>query len=69
MRETRRKATLICPLTAHACAKIRCIPQDGGHSQMDGLVFARALHVLAVVVWIGGVSIVSTALLPAIRRR
>ena len=35
---------------------------------MDGLVFARALHVLAVVVWIGGLSIVTTLLLPAIRR-
>jgi uncharacterized membrane protein len=35
---------------------------------MDGLAFARVLHVLAVVVWIGGVSIVTTALLPAIRR-
>jgi uncharacterized membrane protein len=68
MSHSRRKPTLICAMTAHACAKIRCIPQHGGHSQMDGLVFARALHVLAAVVWIGGVSIVTTALLPAIRR-
>jgi uncharacterized membrane protein len=35
---------------------------------MDGLSLARVLHVLAVVVWIGGLSIVTTALLPAIRR-
>jgi uncharacterized membrane protein len=35
---------------------------------MDRLAFARVLHVLAVVVWIGGLSIVTTALLPAIRR-
>lgn len=35
---------------------------------MDRLALARALHVLAVVVWIGGLSIVTTALLPAIRR-
>jgi uncharacterized membrane protein len=35
---------------------------------MDGLALARVLHVLAVVVWIGGVSIVTTALLPAVRR-
>src|SRR5689334_24559406 len=35
---------------------------------MDGLALARALHVVAVVVWIGGLSIVTTALLPAIRR-
>ena len=35
---------------------------------MDRLALARALHVVAVVVWIGGLSIVTTALLPAIRR-
>jgi uncharacterized membrane protein len=35
---------------------------------MDGLAFARVLHVLAVVVWVGGISIVTTTLLPAIRR-
>jgi hypothetical protein len=35
---------------------------------MDSLVLARVLHVLAVVVWIGGLSIVTTTLLPAIRR-
>jgi uncharacterized membrane protein len=35
---------------------------------MDGLAVARVLHVLAVVVWISGVSIVTTALLPAVRR-
>jgi uncharacterized membrane protein len=30
---------------------------------MDRLALARALHVLAVVVWIGGLSIVTTALI------
>jgi uncharacterized membrane protein len=35
---------------------------------MDGLALARVLHVLAVVDWIGGVSIVTTALLPAVRK-
>src|ERR1051326_5916937 len=35
---------------------------------MDGLALARTLHVLAVVIWIGGVSIVTTALLPRVRR-
>ena len=30
---------------------------------------ARALHVLAVVVWIGGVAMVTTVLLPAVRRQ
>jgi uncharacterized membrane protein len=35
---------------------------------MDSLAFARVLHVLAIIVWIGGLSIVTTTLLPAIRR-
>lgn len=35
---------------------------------MDDLVLARALHVLGVVVWIGGVALVTTVLLPAVRR-
>jgi uncharacterized membrane protein len=43
------------------------LQKPGGYS-MDGLALARALHVLAVVIWIGGVSIVTTALLPAVRR-
>lgn len=36
---------------------------------MEGLAIARALHVLGVVIWIGGVSMVTTVGLPAIRRR
>ena len=35
---------------------------------MDEVVIARALHVLAVVFWIGGVAFVTTVLLPAVRR-
>ncbi len=35
---------------------------------MDDVVFARALHVLAVVIWIGGVAMATTVALPAIRR-
>jgi hypothetical protein len=35
---------------------------------MDELTIARALHVLAVVLWIGGVAMVTTVLLPAVRR-
>ncbi|HYM73873.1 MAG TPA: hypothetical protein VET89_12900, partial [Stellaceae bacterium] len=35
---------------------------------MDGLIAARILHVLAIVVWIGGVALVTTVALPAIRR-
>lgn len=35
---------------------------------MDDLTIARALHVLAVVHWIGGLTMVTTVILPAIRR-
>lgn len=35
---------------------------------MDDLALARALHVAAVVLWIGGVAFVTTVLLPAVRR-
>lgn len=35
---------------------------------MDDVAFARALHVLAVVHWLGGVAMVTLVLLPALRR-
>ena len=35
---------------------------------MDDVAVVRALHVLAVVFWIGGVGFVTTVILPAIRR-
>jgi uncharacterized membrane protein len=35
---------------------------------MNVLILARALHVLAVVIWIGGVSIVTAVVLPAVRQ-
>ncbi len=35
---------------------------------MDDVTIARALHVLAVVLWIGGLGLVTTVLLPALRR-
>src|SRR5208283_4632639 len=35
---------------------------------MDEVTIAPALHVLAVVLWIGGVAFVTTVLLPAVRR-
>jgi uncharacterized membrane protein len=35
---------------------------------MNELALTRALHLLAVVLWIGGVAFVTTALLPASRR-
>ena len=34
---------------------------------MDDVTLARALHVLGVVLWIGGVAFVTTVLLPAVR--
>ena len=35
---------------------------------MHDVIIARVLHVLAVVVWIGGVSMATTIALPAVRR-
>jgi uncharacterized membrane protein len=35
---------------------------------MDDMILARALHILGVVLWIGGVAFVTTVLLPAIGR-
>lgn len=35
---------------------------------MDEFVFARVLHVLGVVLWMGGVAMVTTVLLPALAR-
>ena len=36
---------------------------------MDDVTIARAAHVLAIVLWIGGVGFVTTVLLPAVRRQ
>jgi len=35
---------------------------------MDDLTLARIIHILAIVFWIGGVAMVTTVLLPAVRR-
>jgi uncharacterized membrane protein len=35
---------------------------------MNEYVMARLLHVLAVVLWIGGIAMVTTVILPAVRR-
>src|SRR5690242_7627260 len=35
---------------------------------MDAVAVARAIHVLAIVLWMGGVAFVTTAPLPALRR-
>ena len=34
---------------------------------MDDTTIARAIHVLAILLWIGGVAMVTTVLLPSIR--
>jgi uncharacterized membrane protein len=34
---------------------------------MDAFAIARALHVVSIVFWIGGVAFVTTVLLPAVR--
>ena len=39
-----------------------------GLAALDTWGVARALHVLGVVLWIGGVAMVTTVLLPAVRR-
>jgi uncharacterized membrane protein len=36
---------------------------------VDDVTIARALHLLAVVLWVGGVAFVTTVLLPAVRTR
>jgi uncharacterized membrane protein len=40
----------------------------GARNAVDDVVIARALHVLFVVIWIGGVSMATTVTLPAVRR-
>lgn len=35
---------------------------------MDDIAIARAIHVICVVIWIGGVAMVTTIVLPAVRR-
>ncbi|MDP6455449.1 MAG: hypothetical protein QF898_19380 [SAR202 cluster bacterium] len=35
---------------------------------MEGYAFARVVHILGVVLWIGGVAMVTTVLIPAIKR-
>ncbi len=35
---------------------------------MDDIAIARAIHVICIVIWIGGVAMVTTIVLPAVRR-
>src|SRR5690348_16441707 len=45
-------------------------PPDGdeGRIDKDDFILARAVHVLAILLWIGGVAFVTMVLLPAVRR-
>lgn len=36
--------------------------------RMDDVAIARAIHVIGVVIWIGGVAMVTTVILPMVRR-
>lgn len=45
----------------------RLLALHRGRGHMNALILARALHVLTVVIWIGGVSMVTTVVLPAVR--
>jgi hypothetical protein len=60
--------------TRPACRRAHVVAVDGQSAGRKELVMlndaalARAIHVVAIVVWIGGVSFVTTVLLPAIRR-
>jgi uncharacterized membrane protein len=35
---------------------------------MDGFTLARVIHVIAVILWIGGVAMVTTVIIPAVKR-
>src|SRR5690242_21607892 len=43
-------------------------PAPNEEAAVTDVIIARALHVLAVVIWIGGVSMATTVALPAVRR-
>src|ERR1700753_2389384 len=52
--------------TTRSC--MRGQPQETGATLIDDVALARAIHVIAVVFWIGGVAMVTTVLLAAVRR-
>jgi uncharacterized membrane protein len=56
------------PLAAKDVRIVQSAAHDpSAGSIMDDIILARALHVLAVVIWIGGVAIATTVVLPAVR--
>lgn len=58
------ESAMVEPNGHHAPSPRQCRRMEA----MDDVTIARALHVVFVVLWIGGVAFVTTALLPALRR-
>ena len=52
----------------YATPKLGVSSLAGARNTVDDVVIVRALHVLFVVIWIGGVSMATTVALPAVRR-
>ncbi len=44
------------------------MPITFAEKKMDYITLARVIHVLAVIVWIGGVAMVTTVIIPAIKK-
>jgi uncharacterized membrane protein len=55
-------------VTASAHRRVAARLKDWQDYIMDDVIFARALHVLGVVIWIGGVAMATMVVLPAVRR-
>ena len=54
--------------TASALRRDPARGMSRGELVMHDVAVARALHVLAVVIWVGGITMVTTIVLPAVRR-
>src|SRR5215469_6139286 len=70
-----RSASLPCFTASHFCNHGRAAQplgrSEGAEAAMavDWGIVAGAVHILAVVVWIGGVWLVTTALLPGLKQK
>jgi uncharacterized membrane protein len=67
IRDNRRARGLVKIESRCAAKRNRPPTRTEASSVMDDVVVARALHVLAVVIWIGGVAMVTMVVLPAVR--
>jgi uncharacterized membrane protein len=50
------------------CSALYPLQHSRESSSLEGFAIARAIHVLGVVLWIGGVAMVTTVILPSVRR-